>query len=88
MVRERCYSIGSPNGYTYSMVLKGSTNLNVAIHSKHIGREVHAHIVRTYIEIDDVLYKASFCFNSHYTTLVDLCLKNGRVKWEKKECLI
>ncbi|XP_022848000.1 pentatricopeptide repeat-containing protein At1g28690, mitochondrial-like [Olea europaea var. sylvestris] len=66
LVRKLCSSNERPDGYTYSMILKGSTSGNVA---RSIGREVHAQILRFDVEVDDVLY----------TALVDSYVKSERV---------
>ncbi|KAL2494891.1 Pentatricopeptide repeat-containing protein [Forsythia ovata] len=74
LVRKLCFSNESPDGYTYSMILKGSTSGNVATHSRCIGREVHAQILRSDVEADDVLY----------TALVDSYVKSGRVECARR----
>nr|AYM00751.1 pentatricopeptide repeat protein [Salvia miltiorrhiza] len=44
-----------PDGYTFSMILKGSTS---GLSSHAVAREVHAQIVKSYIDGDNVLYTA------------------------------
>ncbi|KAL2244389.1 pentatricopeptide repeat-containing protein At1g28690, mitochondrial [Sesamum indicum] len=74
LVRELCWSNEKPDGYTYSMILKGSTSGNGGLCSPSIGGEVHAQIVKSDVEGDDVLY----------TALVDSYVKSGRVEYARR----
>ncbi|KAK4440026.1 Pentatricopeptide repeat-containing protein, mitochondrial [Sesamum alatum] len=74
LVRELCWSNEKPDGYTYSMILKGSTSGNGGLCSPCIGGEVHAQIVKSDVEGDDVLY----------TALVDSYVKSGRVEYARR----
>ncbi|PIN25594.1 hypothetical protein CDL12_01670 [Handroanthus impetiginosus] len=74
LVRELSLSNEKPDGYTYSMILKGSTSGNAGLYSCCIGSEVHAQIVKSNIEGDDVLY----------TALVDSYVKSGRIEYARK----
>ncbi|KAL3820363.1 hypothetical protein ACJIZ3_006268 [Penstemon smallii] len=74
LVRELCFSYEKPDGYTYSMILKGSTCESAVSCSRCIGTQVHAQIVKSDVEGDDVLY----------TALVDSYVKSGRVKYARR----
>ncbi|KAL6562080.1 Pentatricopeptide repeat-containing protein, mitochondrial [Orobanche gracilis] len=74
MVRELCLSNEKPDGYTFSMVLKGSTSGNGGLCFRCLGKEVHAQIVRSNVKGDDVLY----------TALVDSYVKSERVEYARK----
>ncbi|KAK6149993.1 hypothetical protein DH2020_017518 [Rehmannia glutinosa] len=74
LVRELCFLNEKPDGYTFSMILKGSTSGNVGLCSRCIGREVHAQIVKSDVQGDDVLY----------TALVDSYVKSERVEYARK----
>ncbi|KAJ9168744.1 hypothetical protein P3X46_020236 [Hevea brasiliensis] len=58
-----------PDGYTYSMILKASTSGGNVILPPNSAGVVHAQIVKSYVEPDDVLS----------TALVDAYVKSGRV---------
>ncbi|RYR40817.1 hypothetical protein Ahy_A09g046564 isoform D [Arachis hypogaea] len=61
------------DGFTFSMVLKASTlGCGVAMISD-LGRMVHAHIIKSDAEKDEVLY----------TSLIDSYVKNGRVAFAR-----
>lgn len=74
LFRKLTFSNEKPDGYTFSMILKGSCCLGVASSSPRVGKEVHAQILKYRIEGDDVLY----------TALVDWYVKNGRVDYARK----
>ncbi|KAL8032484.1 hypothetical protein ABFX02_13G099000 [Erythranthe guttata] len=67
LVRELCLLNEKPDGYTFSMILKGSTSGNAGSRLRCTGREVHAQILKSNVEVDDVLY----------TALVDSYVKSG-----------
>jgi pentatricopeptide repeat protein len=73
LVRRLVLSGEKPDGYTFSKILKASTcGCNVPLPSS-LGRLVHAQILKSDIELDDVLY----------TALVDLYIKNGKVGYAR-----
>jgi pentatricopeptide repeat protein len=73
LVRRLVLSGEKPDGYTFSMVLKASTcGCNVPL-PVILGRLVHAQILKSDIEPDDVLY----------TALVDSYIKNGKVGYAR-----
>ncbi|KAI3456181.1 hypothetical protein Pfo_012844 [Paulownia fortunei] len=74
LVRELCLLNEKPDGYTFSMILKGSTSGNAGLCLRCIGREVHAQIVKSDVEGDDVLY----------TALVDSYVKSERVECARR----
>ncbi|KAL7135389.1 hypothetical protein ABFS83_11G092000 [Erythranthe nasuta] len=74
LVRELCLSNEKPDGYTFSMILKGSTSGNAGSRLPFTGREVHAQILKSNVEGDDVLY----------TALVDSYVKSGRVEYARR----
>ncbi|XP_062013022.1 pentatricopeptide repeat-containing protein At1g28690, mitochondrial [Rosa rugosa] len=62
-----------PDGYTFSMILKASAcNGNVPLPSS-LGRMVHAQIIKSDVEADDVLY----------TALVASYVRNGRLGYAR-----
>nr|XP_043625704.1 pentatricopeptide repeat-containing protein At1g28690, mitochondrial [Erigeron canadensis] len=67
-----------PDGYTFSMILKASSNdymlSNRSRTGLRIGKEVHGQIVKAYGNMDDVLS----------TPLVDLYVKSGRVEYARR----
>lgn len=63
-----------PDGFTFSMILKGSSFESVLSRSKTVGKEVHSQIVKSGIEGDDVLY----------TALIDSYVKSGRVDYARR----
>ncbi|XP_059438501.1 pentatricopeptide repeat-containing protein At1g28690, mitochondrial [Corylus avellana] len=73
LVRRLVLSGEKPDGYTFSMILKASTcGCNVPL-PVSLGRLVHAQILKSDIEPDDVLY----------TALVDSYIKNGKVGYAR-----
>lgn len=74
LVRELCLSNEKPDGYTFSMILKGSTSRNAALSLHCIGTAVHTQILKSGVEGDDVLY----------TALVDSYVKSGRVEYARR----
>ncbi|XP_060184689.1 pentatricopeptide repeat-containing protein At1g28690, mitochondrial [Lycium barbarum] len=74
IVRKLCFSGEKPDGFTLSMILKGSTNSNAEAYSRYIGKQVHARIFKCVVEGDDVLY----------TALVDSYVKSGRVDYARR----
>ncbi|KAL6180561.1 hypothetical protein ACLB2K_047222 [Fragaria x ananassa] len=75
LVRRLVLSGERPDGYTFSMILKASTcNGNVAALPTSLGRMVHAQIIKSDVEGDDVLY----------TALVASYIKNGRVGYARR----
>lgn len=74
LVRKLSFSGENGDGFTFSMVLKGSTCLDVGSHTGFIARHVHAQILRSDVDGDDVLY----------TVLVDSYVKSGRVNYARR----
>ncbi|XP_070031453.1 pentatricopeptide repeat-containing protein At1g28690, mitochondrial [Nicotiana tomentosiformis] len=74
MVKKLCLSGETPDAYTLSMILKGSTSSYAESYSPYIGKQVHAQIFKCVIEGDDVLY----------TALVDSYVKSGRVDYARR----
>lgn len=75
LFRKLTFSNEKPDGYTFSMILKGSCCCaGVPSSSLCTGKEVHAQILKCGIEGDDVLF----------TALVDWYVKNGRVDYARK----
>ncbi|KAI5657284.1 hypothetical protein M9H77_26077 [Catharanthus roseus] len=74
LFRRLTFSDQKPDGYTLSMILKGSSCQSLASGSPSTGKQVHAQILKSGIEGDDVLY----------TALVDSYVKNGRVDCARK----
>nr|GMC96753.1 pentatricopeptide repeat-containing protein At1g28690, mitochondrial-like [Ipomoea batatas] len=74
LVRKLSFSGENGDGFTFSMVLKGSTCLDVGSHTGFIARHVHGQILRSGVSGDDVLY----------TVLVDSYVKSGRVHYARK----
>lgn len=73
LVRRLVFSGEKPDRFTFSMILKASTcGCNVPLPSS-LGRLVHAQILKSDIEPDDVLY----------TALVDSYIKNGKVGYAR-----
>ncbi|BFG27895.1 hypothetical protein CerSpe_141690 [Prunus speciosa] len=73
LVRGLVLSGEKPDGYTFSMVLKASTYAGNAAFPWSLGRVVHAQIIKSDVEPDDVLY----------TALVDSYIKNGKVGYAR-----
>ncbi|XP_028769944.1 pentatricopeptide repeat-containing protein At1g28690, mitochondrial-like [Neltuma alba] len=72
LVRWLLVSGGKPDGYTFSMILKASTSSgNVTLGD--LGRVVHAQVLKSDVELDDVLS----------TALVDSYAKNGRAAYAR-----
>ncbi|KAJ8557473.1 hypothetical protein K7X08_003098 [Anisodus acutangulus] len=63
-----------PDGFTLSMILKGSTSVNAELYSRYIGKQVHSRIFKCVVEGDDVLY----------TALIDSYVKSGRVDYARR----
>ncbi|KAL4585705.1 hypothetical protein LXL04_010329 [Taraxacum kok-saghyz] len=74
LVRRLVSCNEKPDGYTFSMILKASTNNTILPNGCRIGKEVHAQIMKSYVVVDDVLS----------TALVDLYVKSGRVDYARK----
>lgn len=73
LVRRLLISGEKPDGYTFSMILKASTSpANVTLLGD-LGRVVHAQILKSDVELDDVLS----------TALVDSYVKNGQVDYAR-----
>ncbi|GAA0141806.1 hypothetical protein LIER_02862 [Lithospermum erythrorhizon] len=67
LMRQLSFLGERPDGYTFSMILKGCSCENLTL--QNTGKEVHAQVVKSCIEGDDVLF----------TALVDFYVKSGRV---------
>ncbi|KAG8385470.1 hypothetical protein BUALT_Bualt03G0048600 [Buddleja alternifolia] len=74
LARELSVSNEKPDGYTYSMILKGSTLGNAGSCSHCLAGEVHAQIIKSDFEGDEVLY----------TALVDSYVKSGKVEYARR----
>ncbi|VFQ83272.1 unnamed protein product [Cuscuta campestris] len=75
LVRKQSFSGVRADGFTFSMILKGSTSLDlVGLRGGFIATQVHAQIIRSCVEGDDVLY----------TVLVDSYVKNGKVHYARR----
>ncbi|XP_006353201.1 pentatricopeptide repeat-containing protein At1g28690, mitochondrial [Solanum tuberosum] len=74
MVRKLCLCGETPDKFTLSMILKGSTISYVESYSLGIGKQVHAQVIKCDVEGDDVLY----------TGLVDSYVKSGRVDYARR----
>ncbi|KAL3522425.1 hypothetical protein ACH5RR_015259 [Cinchona calisaya] len=74
LFRKLTFSGEKPDGFTFSMILKGSSFESVLLRSQSLGKEVHAQIAKSGIEGDDVLY----------TALVDSYVKSGRVDYARR----
>lgn len=74
LVRRLALCDENPDGFTFSMILKASTSNGVLLMSRSIGKQVHAQIVKSDAEADDVLY----------TALVDWYVKSGRVDYARR----
>ncbi|KAG2683918.1 hypothetical protein I3843_10G055400 [Carya illinoinensis] len=73
LVRRLVFSGEKPDGFTFSMLLKASTCACHVPLPCSLGRLVHAQILKSAIEPDDVLY----------TALVDSYVKNGKVAYAR-----
>lgn len=75
LVRRLVLSGEKPDGYTFSMILKASTTCfeSNEFPFRNLGRMVHAQILKSDVEADDVLY----------TALVDSYVKNGMVGYAR-----
>ncbi|CDO96747.1 unnamed protein product [Coffea canephora] len=58
LFRKLTFSGEKSDGFTFSMILKGSSFESVLSRSKTVGREVHAQIIKSGVDGDDVLYTA------------------------------
>lgn len=74
LVRELCLSDEKPDGYTFSMILKGSTSGIAGLSLRGVAREVHSQIVKSNSVGDDVLY----------TALVDAYVKSERIDYARR----
>lgn len=74
LVRRLCFSGECPDGFTFSMLLKASTSDSVLAMPRSVGSQVHAQIVKSDTEADDVLY----------TALVYSYVKSGRVNYARR----
>ncbi|XP_042480020.1 pentatricopeptide repeat-containing protein At1g28690, mitochondrial [Macadamia integrifolia] len=75
LIRKLTSSNEKPDGFTFSLILKLSTTAtcNVML-SCDIGKQVHAQILKSDVQLDDVLV----------TALVDTYAKNGKVDYARK----
>ncbi|RVW79125.1 Pentatricopeptide repeat-containing protein, mitochondrial [Vitis vinifera] len=76
LVSRLTFSYEKPDGFTFSMILKATGCAVVGFFHCHIvlGKVVHAQILRSNVESDDVLY----------TALVDSYVKNGKVGYARR----
>ncbi|PSR89658.1 Pentatricopeptide repeat-containing protein [Actinidia chinensis var. chinensis] len=74
LVRRLSFSDEKPDGFTFSMILKAATCGSVLEVEARFGKQVHAQVVKSDVEADDVLY----------TGLVDLYVKSGRVEYARR----
>ncbi|KAL6184150.1 hypothetical protein ACLB2K_045554 [Fragaria x ananassa] len=74
LVRQLVLSGERPDGYTFSMILKASTCNGDVAWPPSLGRMVHAQIIKSDVDGDDVLY----------TALVASYIKNGRVGYARR----
>ncbi|KAK9085043.1 hypothetical protein Sjap_025454 [Stephania japonica] len=72
LIQKFAFSHERLDGFTFSMILKLST-ASTAVHADS-GRQVHGQILRSSIEIDDILS----------TALVDSYAKNGKVEYARR----
>lgn len=63
-----------PDGFTFSMILKASTNESILLRRNSLEKQVHAQIVKSDVAVDDVL-----C-----TVLVDSYVKSGGVNYARR----
>ncbi|KAB1223539.1 hypothetical protein CJ030_MR2G011236 [Morella rubra] len=73
LARRLVLSCEKPDSYTFSMILKMSTCACNAPLPRSLGRQVHAQVLKSNVEPDDVLY----------TALVDSYIKNGKVGYAR-----
>ncbi|KAK9267872.1 hypothetical protein L1049_010309 [Liquidambar formosana] len=75
LVRRMAFSGEKPDGYTFSMILKASTcgSSALSLSCSGIGKQVHAQILKSDVEPDDVLS----------TVLVDSYVKSGKVGYAR-----
>jgi pentatricopeptide repeat protein len=73
LVRRLVYSGEKPDGFTFSMILKASTCASNAPLPYSLVRLVHAQLLKSEVEPDDVLY----------TSLVDSYVKHGKVGYAR-----
>lgn len=74
LVRRMSLGDEKPDGFTFSMILKASTCPRVLSLGHCFGKEVHAQIVKSDVEVDDVL-----C-----TAMVDSYVKGERVDYARR----
>ncbi|CAH9102543.1 unnamed protein product [Cuscuta europaea] len=75
LVRKQSFSGEKADGFTFSMILKGSTCLDVAgLQGFLVPTQVHTQILRSGVEGDGVLY----------TVLVDSYVKNRRLHYARR----
>ncbi|KAM7486607.1 hypothetical protein LguiA_002616 [Lonicera macranthoides] len=74
LVRRLALCDEKPDGFTYSMILKASTFDRVLSLPRSIGKQVHAQIVKSDVEADDVLF----------TALVDSYVKSEMVNYARR----
>ncbi|CAN4126746.1 unnamed protein product [Withania somnifera] len=74
MVRMLFFWGETPDMFTLSMILKGSTTSNGELYFGYVGKQVHARMFKCIVEGDDVLY----------TALVDSYVKSGRVDYARR----
>lgn len=74
LVRRLALCNEKPDGFTCSMILKASTCDRVLSLPRSIGKQVHAQIVKSDVEADDVLY----------TALVDSYVKSRMVNYARR----
>ena len=76
LVSRLTFSYEKPDGFTFSMILKatGCASGGIFPLTYSLGKVVHAQILRSNVESDDVLY----------TALVDSYVKNGKVGYARR----
>ncbi|XP_028064318.1 pentatricopeptide repeat-containing protein At1g28690, mitochondrial-like [Camellia sinensis] len=74
LVKGLVFSNEKPDGFTFSMILKASTCESVSSVASSLGKQVHAQVVKSDVEGDEVLY----------TALVDAYVKSGRVDYARR----
>ncbi|XAR59215.1 hypothetical protein NMG60_11014924 [Bertholletia excelsa] len=74
LVRRLTFSNERPDGFTLSMILKASTCQKLLPLANSLGKQVHAQVVKSDIEADEVLH----------TVLIDLYVKSGRIDYARR----
>ncbi|KAI8567894.1 hypothetical protein RHMOL_Rhmol02G0156800 [Rhododendron molle] len=74
LFRRLSFSNQKPNGFTFSMVLKVSTCESFLSVASSLGKQVHAQVVKSDVEVDGFLH----------TVLVDSYVKTGRVDYARR----